>query len=144
MKYWGSMTGSNCFSHYKINGDTILSMHHDQPSKASRATQDTINRLIIYHKSAWIGHQQLESCHSCCNHLIHCLLRCRSEVSDCHMKAIIDYCVSCRFCMPGLKSFRKAMSSLLIRKINDAGGSTTGSSYCSCLKVIASDSRRQR
>src|SRR5215831_186974 len=100
MIYRGSTTSGNRFSNYKVDGDSILRMNHDQATQPSRTAQDSIDCLIVHHKSTWIGHQQLECRQSFGNHLIHRLFRSRSEVSDRHMKAIIDYRVSCCFFMP--------------------------------------------
>src|SRR5260370_17069336 len=103
-------------------------MYHYQSAQASRVTQHTINRLIIDHESAWVGHQQFKGRHALGNHLIHRGLRSRGKIGNRDMKTVIDNSLFLGFAMPGLESFSQAMPPLLIGEIKDGGGSSTPAS----------------
>src|SRR6266487_361621 len=140
----GSMTSGYGLANYEVDSNTILGVYHYQTSQTSRTTQHTINRLIIDHEGAWVGHQQFKGRHTLGNHLIHRRFWSRGKIGDRDVKAIIDNGLPPRFTMPGLEGFSQAMPALLISEIDDGGGATTGGCYRTRLEVIAGNSCRQR
>src|SRR2546426_12025603 len=100
-------------------------------------TQHTIHGLIVYHEGSWIGQQEFEGGYPRGNHIIHRRFRSRGQVGNGDMKAIIDYGLTLCFGAPGLQSFGQRMVPLLVRKIEDSGGTTTGGGNSARLKVIA-------
>src|SRR6266487_2213561 len=138
---WSRMTSGDSLSYDEIDSNTILSVHHNKAPQTGCTAQHAIDRLVINHEGAWIGHQQFEGRYTCVNHLIHRLFWSRGKVGNCDVKAVIYNGLTLRFAMPGLQGFSQAVPALLIGEINDGGSATTGSSNCSRLKVIAGNCR---
>src|SRR6266700_6753902 len=107
-------------------------------------TKNPVPGLIIDHESPWIGHQEFEGGSPRSNHIVHRNFRRSGQVGNSDMKAVIDNGLTLGFSMPDLQSFSQRMAALLVGKIEDSGGATTGGGDSARLKIIAGNGGGQR
>src|SRR5579875_1612232 len=133
------MPGSDSLTHDEIDGNAVLRVNHHQPTETGRAAQHAVNSLIIDHEGVGIGHKQLKGRYTRRDHLVHRLFRRSSKVSNAGVEAVVDGSSAIGLLMPCLYRLRQGLAALLIGKIENGGGATTGGGNGSRLKIVAAN-----